>query len=236
MDYQGNQGRPFTFRKSGSDNEGGAEKSVGTGDGGKDAPTGFIDPQIARTTAGQDGPASASAQQGDATDTASPAEPARRRGRPKGSTNKSKDESGQASSLNINGVEKILFSIHAVAAATFKIPELEITEDEAKRVSKAVAGVSDHYKVMLDPKTAAWIDLGREICVVYGTRAVSIYVRVKAEKHMPAKVARPQPAAQTRDPNPINDPMKMNGSGVKHETGEAKLPPGFDPTNIKLAN
>lgn len=126
---------------------------------------------------------------------ASFAEPAstgtgKRRGRKPGTRNK---DAGEKSAVNINGIEKILYSIHAVLAGITKVPELELDEREAKDIANAIAGVSEQYMLTIDPKKAAWIDLARVVGVVYGPRGVSYYMRKKAEA-----AARPQPQTPGR--------------------------------------
>lgn len=101
-----------------------------------------------------------------------------KRGRKAGSTNKRKETSEAA--LNINGVEKILFSLHAFASLV--VPEMELEESEAKKLAKSIEGVTDQYKLTLDPKTAAYIDLATVCGMIYGPRAFAFYVRTNAAK------------------------------------------------------
>lgn len=263
MAQNGNTGASFTFRKLGSDGTGEPQKPFGAGDGNAEQVSGFIDPDLARATAGTGSLASEPGEP--AGSAATGGEPAGRgRGRPKGSRNKPGPGPAQAkqeSSLNVNGIEKILYSLHAMGASLFAIPELEITEDEARRISKAIAGVSDQYKVMIDPRRAAQIDLVRELGTIYGSRAIAFYLRKKAEGAKPINAMpqrAPAPSMTPRETSPqrpappagvdqtINDPLahavpvkKPNGS-VPVVTGEdAPLAPdfaGFDPRNIKVMN
>lgn len=145
--------------------------------------TGAIDPDAARATGdigtGTDDFTAAFSDtgNGDASAELTPTGRIKRRRGP----NKQPRE-GKEASLNINGVEKILFSIHAVAAAITKTPELELDESESKKLAKSIEGVTDQYKLTLDPKVAAYIDLVSTVGMIYGPRAVSIYVRRKAER------------------------------------------------------
>lgn len=132
-------------------------------------------------------------------------------------------QAGSDAPLNINGVEKILYSIHSVTAALLKVPELEIDAKEAKELASAIEGVTDQYKLTLDPKTAAWIDLGRAVGVIYGPRCVSFYMRKKIEAESrrpsatihPIRPQAPQPAPpqpqppQQQGPMPAFDPGKI---------------------------
>lgn len=71
--------------------------------------------------------------------------------------------------------------MHAVAAASLKIPELEIDNKEAEQLAKAIGDVSAHYGFELSPKTKAWIELVWCSGVIYGTRIVAYNMRVKKE-------------------------------------------------------
>jgi hypothetical protein len=212
--------------QSGSQQQDGIRKPVGATLGAK----GVIDPALARTTAGGTGPGLGSP--GPAAGGNAPGPGAlgsigdivakRGRGRPrlnpvsepKPTDNKAEAPRGVA--VNINGVEKILFSIHTVVAAFTGIPELEIEEKEAKELSAAIAAVSAEYSFILDPKTAAWIELTRVCGVIYGPRAVSIWLRTQTEKkNTPQK----QQTAQAPTQAPPDPPMPTTG---------------FDPTKITI--
>lgn len=121
-----------------------------------------------------------------------------------------------------------------MGSALLHIPEIELDKDEAKKLALAIEGVNEQYKITLDPKKAAWIDLVQVAGVIYGPRAVSYYLRTKAEKRPLNFTRAPQPQRQTGpiDLNPMNAP-DLNGS-TKAPAG--KLPEGFDPTNIKILN
>lgn len=259
MEQGGNTGATFSFRKLGSDSNGEPKKSSGAGDGNSSQAGGFIDPDLARATAG--GPSPGGSEPASSAGTGG--EPTGRgRGRPRGSKNARPSEVKQESSLNVNGIEKILYSLHAMGASLFAIPELEITEDEARRISKAIAGVSEQYKVMIDPRRAAQIDLVRELGTIYGSRAIAFYLRKKAENAKPINAApqrpAPAPSMSPRENVParpappggvdtgINDPLaggthtkKPNGSAPVYTGEDAPLDPnfaGFDPRNIKVAH
>lgn len=116
-------------------------------------------------------------------------EPKRKRGRPPGSRNRNSAGTGSAkkqakgSPVHLEGIEKILLSIHVGMAAFLKAPELMISQDEAKTLSSAIAEVSEHYPVVADAKTLAWINLTMALGMIYGPRGVAIYVRNKGEKN-----------------------------------------------------
>jgi hypothetical protein len=103
-------------------------------------------------------------------------------------------------------------------ASSLSTPELELTEDEAHKVAVASANVAEHYSVSLDPKTAAWIQLGMVCGSVYGSRIVAIYVRRQMESDEQGTPPKAEKKTQTNQSQEI-------------------YPPGvFDPLNNKLAN
>lgn len=98
----------------------------------------------------------------------------KRRGRKPGSTNKSK---AGASALDINGVEQILLSSHAMLAAMMGAPELLLDAKEANAVAVALNNVARHYDLSATQKTLDWINLAMILGGTYGMRAVMIYNR-----------------------------------------------------------
>jgi hypothetical protein len=179
---------------------------------------GAIDPALARTTAGAGrvNGSVASAPSGNTTgDPASGSlapEPKRKPGRPPGPA-KPKPETDTPRSVNVSGVEKILLSVHAVVAATLSVPELALEEKEAKELSAAIAAVSEQYLIVLAPKTAAWIELSKVLGVVYGPRAVSIWLRTQDTKKKAPPIPQTAPVI---------------------ERDNFGYPVGFDPTKITM--
>lgn len=227
MDGKPIEGRDNASGKPGSEQQDGSGKLVGATLG----TTGIVDPALAADTAG------ARVRNGRPALGNSPDQtPKRGRGRPAGTGAAKPAEAAKAGSVkepapkavavpiaqprkvNINGVEKILLSIHTVMAAMAGEPEFNIEEEEAKRLSAAIAAVGEEYQIILDPKTAAWIELGKVCGTIYGPRAINIWMRQKA----PAKVAAPQPTAtRTAAPPPAHDPLRAYT---------------FDPTKIEIPN
>lgn len=73
-----------------------------------------------------------------------------------------------------------LFSIHQILAA--RVPELAITEDEASKLAEAVNNFQNAFDVKIDPKTQAVINLCLVGGSIYGTRAIGIVARIRAER------------------------------------------------------
>lgn len=128
---------------------------------------------------------------------------------------------GKEPPLNVSGIERILFSAHAMLAGICGIPEIAIEQDEAKQISKALAGVSEHYNVSLDPKVQAHIELALVLGNVYGPRVVAYGMRKSMQRHAQSPAPKPQAAAPTHAANPAN-----NNAGDIFAT--------FDPMNNRV--
>lgn len=84
-----------------------------------------------------------------------------------------------------------------MGAAIVKRPELALDEAEAKSLADAIRGVSEHYDLVVDPKTAAWGNLGLAVAAVYGPRLFAMAATRRAAKPAPA------PAPQPAEPSPV---------------------------------
>lgn len=124
-------------------------------------------------------------------------EPAKgKRGRPKGSTNKTKSETP----LDIGTVETVLFNIHSMVAAATGFDKLAINQTEANTLAKAVATVQNHYPMHVSAKALAWTNLFMVAGSVYGSRVVAIWADQKAaenDKPMPWQPQQPNSASIT---------------------------------------
>ncbi len=97
----------------------------------------------------------------------------RRGGRPRGSKNRvNRPQSAKEVSQDLTG---ILLSVHFMLAKLTKIDELELDEEEAKKLGEAVARVNREFGVqIMSPKTAALLNLAVVGGAVYGPRAIAI--------------------------------------------------------------
>jgi hypothetical protein len=178
---------------------------------------GAIDPDTARTS-GSEGAASDDfaasfaepAGTGAGASTTNPGEPRTKRKYTKRTQSGEQPNTRKEAPLNINGVEKILYSLHAFGSLV--VPEMAIDETESKKLAKAIEGVTEQYKVTLDPKVAAYIDLATVCGMIYGPRAVAIYVRKSTEPKPQRPTATvhpirpaPVPEATQARPQPMND-------------------------------
>jgi hypothetical protein len=112
----------------------------------------------------------------------------RRRGRPRGSKNTGGKQATKEVSQDLTS---ILVSLHFMGAAILKTPELQLSEDEGKKLGAAIARVNAEYgNIILPPKTAAWINLMMVGGAIYGPRAIAIRNNGRKRK----SEQQPQPA------------------------------------------
>lgn len=95
--------------------------------------------------------------------------------KPRGSNRTKEDAPSNTRVISLQ-LEKVLFSLHTMAAATLQEPELCIDEDEAKILADAIEKVANAYNfsAMFSPKTQAGVDLCIALVTVYGHRVMAI--------------------------------------------------------------
>jgi hypothetical protein len=67
-------------------------------------------------------------------------------------------------------------------AAAISVPELALADTEAAALAAAVAEVSRHYPMTIDPKTLAWFNLAGCAATIYGPRVYLARSRINQEK------------------------------------------------------
>jgi hypothetical protein len=73
-----------------------------------------------------------------------------------------------------------------MAASFFKVPELELTKEEAEKLAVAAARVADLYEIsVISEKLMAWILLGNAAVTVYGPRIVAYNITSKRKLQKP---------------------------------------------------
>jgi hypothetical protein len=121
--------------------------------------------------------------------------PKKRRGRPPGSGKsagvKTSSAKPKAVPTSLDGIEKILLSLHMMGASMLNVPELMLSEKEASDLSEAIARVAALYDFGASEKTLAWTNLAVCMGGMYGTRFFAFNLRMKAEAE--AKKAKVQP-------------------------------------------
>ena len=99
----------------------------------------------------------------------------KRRGRPRGSSNK-RTSTTQATA----DISSLLFSLHLGMAAFLKSDVLILTEEESQRLGAAITRVTDLYDIRILPeKYMAWINLAIVGTSVYGPRAAVVMTQTK---------------------------------------------------------
>jgi hypothetical protein len=68
-----------------------------------------------------------------------------------------------------------------MGATILNVPELAMSQPEAKNLSEAIARVASHYDIGASEKTLAWVNLAVVAGGLYGTRAYAYHLRLKAE-------------------------------------------------------
>lgn len=133
----------------------------------------------------------------------------RGRGRPPGSSaNTGGTQTSKAKiQASLDGIEGILLSMHLMASTFLKVPELALSDDEAKKLTTAIARVASHYDVSASDKSLAWVNLAMCAGGIYGTRIWAYQLRTKSEEEakrklqQPAKTPYPFPAASNLGAN-----------------------------------
>ncbi|WWT37957.1 assembly protein [Enterobacteria phage PRDcanary] len=146
----------------------------------------IIDPGTVASASGGSGSDAGSGDSGDKP---------RKRGRPAGSGTGAKRGRPAGSAAKkvpaTVGVEKILFSLHMMAASALKVEELALDEKEAEALAGAVQEVASHYDISPDPKVMAWAGLIGVCASIYGPRVAAYKMRKAADKRDNKEAAKP---------------------------------------------
>ena len=145
---------------------------------------------------------------------ADPDEPKRTRdgridGRSKQARQNRQKVSGDLKGLSI---KDLLIGIHSMGAALTGIEELELDDEEAKKLADATQELGNIYGHSISPKTMAWTNFAAACGVVYGPRIIAYRERIKQEKAKnPALPTKPGPVPvankQAPGPSPKVDPF-----------------------------
>lgn len=121
-------------------------------------------------------------------------------GRPRGSKTRHRaGRTAEASKIpsSLEGIEGILLSLHMIVASFTGISELELADEEAKKLSHAIGRVAALYDIRASEQTIAWTNL--VVCMggIYGTRAFAYSLRKKTESESKGAAANPSQATRT---------------------------------------
>lgn len=106
--------------------------------------------------------------------------------------------------------------------------ELALDKAEAKKLSDAIEGVNAYYKVAIDPKKMAWINLGCVGASIYGQRVAIWKLRMKMEQMQ--RVANGQETPAPKSPPP---PQRQQAAPAPSKSGP---PDNRVYTNGKVGN
>jgi hypothetical protein len=100
----------------------------------------------------------------------------KRKGRPKASK--------QAKKESISAMAEILIKSHWMLAQLLDTEELLLNEKEGNNLASAIDRVQALYpeKTILNEELTAWLNLGMEVSVIYGTRYIAMKARKAKEK------------------------------------------------------
>jgi hypothetical protein len=212
------------FRASGSEsagsdsnsdagiNSGDSSDSIGTGDNSNEGNTG--ESTIAGFRAVD--PGTESGKYGFKPDGTPRGKPGRKPGAsgPRASSGKS---GGKAASSNqsVDGIARILFSLHQMAAVGLKVPEMALDPKEAQVLGQAIADVQSHYDFDVSAETTIWVNLVMALGSVYGPRAVLIYHRKQKVKEKSRPLASVSEIKSTEKGNTIFDIPGMHSGPVQ---------------------
>lgn len=99
---------------------------------------------------------------------------------------KSDTETGTKDKVRLTGefIADMLMGIHAMGASILKTPEIALEKPEATQLGKSLQDLAAAYDHVVNPKTAAWIQLCIVTGAIYGPRVAAIRMREKTERDL----------------------------------------------------
>lgn len=140
--------------------------------------------------------------------------------------NPSEPKPEKTRNIRASFIEKSLYTLHLVIASALKAPELELEDDDAKKLGEATAGVLAFYKVKMTAKQEAYGLLMEAAAQVYPPMIMTLYIRKKFEAEE-ARKNKPAPAPKPSAPPP--PPRHSNVTPLRDVNQ-----PAFDPLNINM--
>lgn len=137
----------------------------------------------------------------------------RRRGRPPGSRNRTTEAGTESkkASINLDGLEALLLSVHTMGAQFSGFKELELSKDEARNLAEAYKNVAKFYDTFISPKQAAITQLVVVCLTIYGAR-LAVFLREyrKPKAVPPVSQPGPVPVVNVKPAAPKPDGIKTN--------------------------
>lgn len=117
----------------------------------------------------------------------------------------------------------MLLVVHATLAQLSGIKELELDDDEARKLSEASKEVLKHYPLGVSEKTLAWVNLTVVAGGIYGIRFMAWNVRKSAEKRARTITLTPAPGSSGQAAGQAPSAPPPNG----HAANNLDLTPPF---------
>jgi hypothetical protein len=147
---------------------------------------------------------------------------ARGSGGSRGNTGKT----SKARPLHIGGIEALLLSTHAMAAAF--VSEMKLEKSEAHQLAEAISDVAKFYpNAVLTDQQVATINLFIALAMVYGPRLYLISARMKEDRAKKAKPAGAK-AQAAQPPAPVSAASVFGPAGTAATAPAAPLAPGLN--------
>jgi len=139
---------------------------------------------------------------------------ARKRGRPPGARNIVKPEEKTPTNLKAD-IEGLLVSLNLGVAAMLDVKELaDIPDEKTAAIAESIRKLAALYNKTMNPKAAAWSQLGVSVASAYGPIVYAVWLRgdTKPPKPIPA-------------PTVINSPAKPNGAPARPSKPLSEMSP-----------
>lgn len=85
----------------------------------------------------------------------------------------------------LGGFEGLIIAIHSGIASVSKLPELELDEEEARKVAVACDELARFYDVAPSAEVKLWLNFAGTMGAVYAPRIIAISIRRKRERSAP---------------------------------------------------
>lgn len=105
-----------------------------------------------------------------------------------------------------------------------------MSEDDAKKLGDAIAGVMKYHNVMMTPKQEAYALLFEAVASVYPPMLFTVYLRLKMEQEAKRKAQPQRPQTAKPAAPPAATPAPSNVTPIHQGQGT----PAFDPFKIQV--
>ena len=110
------------------------------------------------------------------------------------------------------GLTDLLYSLHLMGANILNAPNLELDQEESKKLADAVQKVAGFYSVAFDPKKVAIVELAAVCGMIYGPRIMAWRIDRKKKAPAPRVTEMPRPAQAPAQP--VQAPARGGAGGL----------------------